>query len=189
MRSLEKHPKSEFRKKIFLALFLLGFVALAFYYSFRIDEDRYDVEIAKAAEKYNIDSRFVKAVIYQESKFDARARGTHGEIGLMQVMPDGAAVDWARYYKRDKLREGLLFNPELNIEIGTWYLARALKRWRKYKHSKELALCQYNAGGKRANAWKPEKYGGAVCDRIKIKSTQAYVKAIMKKYRNYCKNK
>jgi soluble lytic murein transglycosylase len=189
MRSLKRNQKNELGKKVFLAVFLLGFVVLMFYYSFRIDEDRYDKEIAKAAEKYNVDSRFVKAVIYQESRFDAHARGAHGEIGLMQVMPDGAAVDWARHYKKEKLREGLLFNPELNIEIGTWYLSQALKRWRKYKYSKELALCQYNAGGKRADAWKPEKYDDAVLGRIKIKSTHAYVKAIMKKYRDYCKNR
>lgn len=189
MRSLKKHNKTDRSKKIFLAVFLLVFVVLAFYYSFRIDENRYDAEIAKAAEKYNVDSRFVKAIIYQESKFDARARGAHGEVGLMQIMPNGAAVDWARYYKKDKLRKGLLFDPQLNIEIGTWYLARALKRWQKYKYSKELALCQYNAGGKRANAWKPENYDGTVLERIKIKSTHAYVKAIMKKYRDYCKDK
>ena len=65
-------------------------------------------------------------------------------------------------------------------------MAKALRRWEKYKYVKELALCQYNAGGKRANAWKPNSYDGTVVDRIKIASTRAYVKSIMAKYKNYC---
>jgi len=150
MRSLKRNQKNELGKKVFLAVFLLGFVVLMFYYSFRIDEDRYDKEIAKAAEKYNVDSRFVKAVIYQESRFDAHARGAHGEIGLMQVMPDGAAVDWARHYKKEKLREitqwldrhiyaqGGLYEPQdllakvskkaLDASIYTEYLTNKLSK-------------------------------------------------------------
>jgi peptidoglycan lytic transglycosylase len=183
--SYKKEKKSNKNKIIFVAL-LIAFAVLAFYFSWAPDENRYDAIIEKAAKKYNIDSRFIKAVIFQESKFDARARGTSGEIGLMQIMPKGAAVDWARSQKRENIREGLLFNPKLNIEIGTWYLAKALKRWHNYKYVKELALCQYNAGGKRANTWKPHNYDGTVIDRIKIRSTRAYVESIMHKYNEYC---
>ena len=178
--------KSNRKAKVLLALFLLVFVILAFYYNSIIDESRYDALIEKSAKKYNIDNRFIKAIIYQESGFDADARGAAGEIGLMQIMPNGAAVDWARHYKKEKLSEGLLFRPKWNIEIGSWYLAKALKRWHKYKHAKELALCQYNAGGKRANLWKPVDYNGAIMERIKIRSTRAYVASIMEKYKEYC---
>lgn len=186
MWSTEKQKKPSSKNKFIVIVLLIIFAALAFYYSSRIDESRYDKIIDKAARKYNVDSRLVKAVICRESKFNPRARGNAGEIGLMQIMPNGAAVDWARFNKRENVREGLLFNPELNIEIGTWYLSKALYRWRNYKHAKELALCQYNAGGKRANAWKPENYDGVVVDRIKIRSTRAYVEFIMHKYKEYC---
>jgi soluble lytic murein transglycosylase len=188
MLSYKKERKSSKKNKFVLVGLMIVFAAfavLAFYYNSRIDESRYDAIIEKTAKKYNVDSRFIKAVVSRESKFDSKARGSSGEIGLMQIMP-GAAADWARHYKKDDVREGLLFGPELNIEIGTWYLAKALKRWRNYKHVKELALCQYNAGGKRANSWKPESYDGAVLDRIKIRSTRAYVESIMYKYNQYC---
>ena len=188
MSGYKKRRRSSRKNKFILAGLIIGFALIAtlfFYYSSRIDESKYDVIIDKAAKRYNVDSRFIKAVISQESKFDSRARGSSGEIGLMQIMP-GAAADWARHYKIDNIHHGLLFGPELNIEIGTWYLAKALKRWRNYKHAKELALCQYNAGGKRANNWKPESYDGTVLDRIKIRSTRAYVEAIMYKYNRYC---
>ena len=188
MPGYKKRRKSSRKNQFILAGLIIGFVLVAvstFYYSSWIDENRYDAIIEKTARKYNVDSRFIKAVISQESKFDSRARGSSGEIGLMQIMP-GAAADWARHYKIDNVHHGLLFDPELNIEIGTWYLAKALKRWRNYKHAKELALCQYNAGGKRADNWKPESYDGTVLDRIKIRSTRAYVEAIMYKYNRYC---
>lgn len=189
MLNYKRERKSSKKNKFIFVGLLIAFAvfaAIAFYYNSKINENRYDAIIEKTAKKYNIDGRFVKAVISQESKFDYRARGSSGEIGLMQIMPRGAAVDWARHYKRKDVREGLLFGPELNIEIGTWYLAKALKRWRNYKYAKELALCQYNAGGKRANNWKPESYTGAVLDRIKIRSTRAYVESIMYKYNQYC---
>ncbi len=186
MWSSKKQKRSSGKKKFILAFFLVVFGLLAFYYSSYIDDTRYDALIEKSSRKYNVDSRLVKALIYRESKFYARARGAHGEIGLMQIMPRGAAIDWARHYKVDALREGLLFDPELNIEIGTWYLSEALKRWRNYRHAVELALCQYNAGGKRANSWKPENYDAPVIERIKIKSTRAYVISIMRKYKKYC---
>ncbi|MBU8901456.1 MAG: lytic transglycosylase domain-containing protein [Victivallales bacterium] len=186
MYSYKKQKKTSNKNKIIIIALLIAFAALTFYYSSRRNENRYDAIIEKTAKKYNVDSRLIKAVISQESKFDDRARGTSGEIGLMQIMPNGAAVDWARHYKLDKLSKGVLFVPKVNIEIGTWYLSKALKRWKNYKHDKELALCQYNAGGKRANAWKPKNYDGAMLDRIKIRSTRAYVESIMYKYKKYC---
>ncbi|MDD5698310.1 MAG: lytic transglycosylase domain-containing protein [Victivallaceae bacterium] len=186
MQNTRKTRRSARKRKFITAFFLIAAGILFFSYLTRIDENKYDALIDQAARKYNVDARLVKAVIYQESRFDARARGGNGEIGLMQVMPRGSAADWARHHKVGMLSEGLLFNPELNIEIGTWYLAEALKRWRNYRCGEELALCQYNAGSKRAEAWKPESYDGTVIGRIKIKSTRAYVKAIMRKYRKYC---
>lgn len=186
MRNSKRSKRADRKTKIVLALVIVAFCVLAAIYSNRVDENRYDAIIKEKAKKYNIDSRLIKAVIYQESKFDSRARGSHGEIGLMQIMPKGPPVDWAKHYKVENLREGLLFDPATNIEIGTWYLSKALKRWKKYKYSKELALCQYNAGGKRANSWKPRSYDGSVIERIKIKSTRAYVESIMDKYDKYC---
>lgn len=143
--------------------------------------------IESAARRYGVDSRLIKAVIYQESRFDRKARGRAGEIGLMQLMPGAAVVDWARHHQVDVPVNGLLFDPELNIEIGTWYLARALKRWERYRCRIELALCQYNAGESRANEWKPDDYNDDVIDRIKFESTRSYVLSVMRKYREYCR--
>ncbi len=76
-------------------------------------------------------------------------------------------------------------DPRFNIEVGSWYLGRALKRWRNYNDCVALALCEYNAGQVRAEAWKPLTPEGSVRERIDIASTLGYVNDILEKYRDY----
>ena len=145
----------------------------------------YDVIILKAGERNGVDPALLKAVIWQESKFAASTIGSKGEIGLMQIMPKFAVADWAKYYSRRPPSKGALADPELNIEIGSWYLGRALRRWKSYTDCETLALCEYNAGYQRASAWKPQKLNDPVADRIDIRSTQNYVRNILKKRKEY----
>ena len=56
----------------------------------------YDAIILKASERNGVDPALLKAVIWQESKFDASTIGSKGEIGLMQIMQKFAAADWAK---------------------------------------------------------------------------------------------
>ena len=188
---MRKSIKTKLARLCFFMLAVAG-ILLALYYrdvirDLFIDDTKYDHLIVQSARKYGIDSRLVKAVIYRESRFDPSASGKAGEIGLMQIMQKFSVQDWAKDQGVELPTAGMLYSPQLNIEIGTWYLAKAMVQWRDYKYSTELALCNYNAGDKRAQSWKPESYDGEVMDRIKIKSTKIYVKAIMKKYREYCK--
>ena len=83
---------------------------------------------------------------------------------------------------------GALFTPRLNIEIGTWYLGNALRRWSSYEDRLVLALCEYNAGIRRANAWKPNEKNGSVRERITIASTRSYVDAVLDQYEDYKKS-
>ena len=145
----------------------------------------YDAEISAAARKHGLDPDLVRALIFQESRFRANKRGKKGEIGLMQVLPSGAAAEWARVNKCRRPSSLALYNVELNLDIGCWYLARAMRRWRTYAHGTELALAEYNAGTSRAREWAPKKTDGEVSPRVKIASTKKYVSDIMKRYRKY----
>ena len=150
-----------------------------------VDDKRYWENIQKISRRRGIDPQLVRAVIFQESRFKREAIGKKGEIGLMQIMVDRAASDWARVKKYPLPSAGALYDPELNIEIGSWYLGRALRRWRNFKESVPLALCEYNAGLTRARKWQPETSTGDVISRIRINSTKQYVKDILKRYQKY----
>ena len=161
-----------------------GAAALSNYTGKNVD---YDPIILEAARRNQIDPRLLKAVIWRESRFKPFTQGKAGEIGLMQIMPKQAVVDWAKANKRSVPFRGALFDPELNIEIGSWYLGRAVKRWSKYRECYVLALCEYNAGLTRANKWKPANPSGNVRQKISIPSTLNYVNDIMDRYESYKK--
>ena len=150
-----------------------------------VNDRLFSKEIEAAAKRHNLDHRFVKAVVFQESRFDPFTRGKKGEYGLMQILPSGSVTDWAVLHRRSVPAKDKLTDPELNLEIGCWYLARAMKRYEKYRHQKELALAMYNAGIRRAEKWKPQNKDGDVISRINIKSTRRYVSQILKRYHRY----
>ena len=134
---------------------------------------RYDAIIWETANRHDVDPYLIKAVIRQESRFNPNVRGKAGEVGLMQIT-EGAVADWMRVNKRAITFPGGTFDPEMNIEIGTWYLARACSRWRTHPKSDVLALSQYNAGPTRAKRWAKlpdEKLLAA----IPIASTRSYI--------------
>lgn len=85
-------------------------------------------EIARAviteANHHNMDPLFLLAVIKTESRFNIKARGRHGEIGLMQILPKTAA--WIA----PQAGVGANFNledPSTNIRIGATYFAQLRK--------------------------------------------------------------
>ena len=191
IRSERKRRKSTY----FLLLFLISvFAVLAALFLWRIGEsiydhftrsNRYDALIRNAGMRNHIDPALIKAVVWQESRFVRSARGLKGEIGLMQIMPGFAAADWAKAHRCKVPSEGALFDPDLNIDVGSWYLARAVRKYAKYKHCLALALCEYNAGARRVADWKPADPNGPVIERITIPSTRSYVQEVLKRYEYY----
>jgi soluble lytic murein transglycosylase len=149
----------------------------------------YDRFILNAGLRNHIDPALLKAIIWRESRFNHIARGEKGEVGLMQIMPGdrAAAADWAIAHCCAIPSEEELLNPELNIDIGAWYLARALHRYQNSRDAVALALCEYNAGPGRTEEWipDPETPEESVFDLITISSTRKYVEDIMKRYDLY----
>ena len=116
--------------------------------------------IFEAGEKQGIDPRLLHAVIWQESKYQLRARSHAGAQGLMQLIPDTAK----RFGCDDP------HDPVENIEAGTKYLSWLLKR---FEGNVELALAGYNAGEGAV-----DKYDGIP----PYNETKNYVKIISKRY-------
>jgi peptidoglycan lytic transglycosylase len=125
---------------------------------------RYDAIVRGHAQNYDLDAALLAAVIDQESKFRADAKSSAGAIGLMQLQPataKGIAVrtGGSRFVLSD------LYNPELNIRYGAWYLHHLLAKYRDEK----LALAAYNAGQQNVDRWRAD--GGG----IRFSETRAYV--------------
>jgi soluble lytic murein transglycosylase len=144
----------------------------------------YDELIAKSAAHHGLDARLIRSVIWRESAFRYNCRGTHGEIGLMQVT-EGAAREWAEANGIGNLKKNDLFNPETNIEAGSWYLQRALARWSHKTNPVPYALAEYNAGRSNAVRWAANDGGdpNKFWNGISYRSTRQYVRDILTYYR------
>ncbi len=167
-----------------LALCAAGLLAVAasaggLWYWQRIGQRqrRYDPIIWEAVRRHHVSPLLVKAVIKQESNFRADARGDKGEIGLMQIT-SGAVKEWERKTRQCSPSMGMLYDPRLNIEIGTWYLARMLRLWNGYQDSEVLALASYNAGLGRAREWAPEDPRGKALERVRYPMTKMYIEKV-----------
>lgn len=79
----------------------------------------YDTIIARYASTYGIPVSLAHAVIRVESNYRAGARGSAGEIGLMQIKPATA-----RMMGYSGSAKGL-YDPDTNIRYGMKYLAMA----------------------------------------------------------------
>ncbi|WP_413709787.1 lytic transglycosylase domain-containing protein [Rhizobium sp. Rhizsp82] len=81
--------------------------------------NKYSVLIAKYAKQYDVPVALASAVVSVESNFNPNARGSAGEIGLMQIKPATARMMGYAGTKKG------LFDPETNIKYGMKYLSMA----------------------------------------------------------------
>jgi peptidoglycan lytic transglycosylase len=150
---------------------------------------RYDQLIRSVATAHHLDPMLVKAVVWRESRFDAKKYGGAGERGLMQVS-EKAAREWARENKIANFQVEQLFDPKTNLEAGTWYLRRAFERWQHQTDPLPFALAEYNAGASRAQRW-AGKNGVAdipvrnFLQNIDFPGTRGYVDSIIARYEFY----
>ena len=125
---------------------------------------RYEQIVMGHAENYHLDPQLVAAVIYQESKFKANARSTSGAIGLMQLLPD-TAKGIALHTGGSAFRVDDLYDPEINVRYGAWYLRHLLRKYR----DERSALAAYNAGQDNVDRWRRNG------QEIQFSETRAYV--------------
>lgn len=98
--------------------------------------------IIQEAKRHGMDPLFLMAVIMTESSFNPEARGRHGEIGLMQILPKTA--EWIAQRQKMKGRINLK-SPETNIKIGAAYLAKLRM---KFNYVGNRYIAAYNMGSK-----------------------------------------
>lgn len=114
--------------------------------SLPLAQKSFAIEISTAvineANFHGMDPFFLLSIISHESQFDRKARGSHGEIGLMQILPSTAK--WL------SLRLGLnseadLEDPSTNVRLGAAYLSQLRK---SFKRQGNRYMAAYNMGSR-----------------------------------------
>ncbi|HBC92191.1 MAG TPA: lytic transglycosylase [Pelotomaculum sp.] len=133
---------------------------------------------------YNVDPALIAAVIKAESNFDSEAVSVRGARGLMQIMPETGL--WAADQTGESTFDSeLLFDPETNIKLGTWYLSDLGK---EFDGSTVLILAAYNGGRGNVKDWLAGKTlinPEASISQIPFPETRYYVKKVLLYYRLY----
>lgn len=124
----------------------------------------YEQVVRGHARNYRLDPALLAAVIYQESRFRVDAKSSSGAIGLMQLRPE-TAKGIAIRTGGNRFQTSDLYNAEINIRYGSWYLRHLLNKYGDEK----LALAAYNAGQSNVDKWRAEGSG------IQFSETRAYV--------------
>lgn len=102
----------------------------------------YKDEIIKSSEEYHVDRNLIAAVIYTESHFNPNAGSGAGAKGLMQLMPS-TARGVARNIGMSDYADSKIFDPAINIRLGTAYLRSAID---SRDGNIDVALSNYNGG-------------------------------------------
>lgn len=141
----------------------------------------YSLLVARESAASGIDPYLVYSLMKQESLFDPRAVSPAFAYGLMQLLPTTAR----RVAGDAEIRGEDLFDPALNIRLGTAYLAELSRR---FGGESVFMLAGYNAGETAADTWRA-RYGKLEIDemieRITYRETREYVKKVLANYRNY----
>ncbi len=170
-----------------LAIILLGgMIALLQYWQYSRDHSQ-DGAIRAAARRYGMDAALIKAVVWRESRFNPQAKGTKGEVGLMQLRAE-AAQEWANAEGLAGFNHLQMFNPVRNVMAGAWYLRKQLRRYAKTDDPVPYALAAYNAGPSNVAKW---SRGAAATNsilfirQIGFPSTRRYVQTVMERREHY----
>jgi len=135
--------------------------------------------------KYGQDPFFIAAIIREESQFRAEALSPAGARGVMQVMP--ATGEWiAKTISLPGFDRSRLFESDIAINVGTWYISHLMKR---FNNDALLVAAAYNAGPEAASSWQ-QKNGASLApdefvELIPFSETRGYVKKVLRNYAEY----
>ncbi|NOX88285.1 MAG: transglycosylase SLT domain-containing protein [Calditrichaeota bacterium] len=144
----------------------------------------YDSIVEKYCARYGLEKEFVLALIKQESAFERQAQSYANAYGLMQLIPP-TAKDMARIAGIRLRKNEDLFEPDLNIHLGTLYLKQLKKL---YRGDKVKMLAAYNAGPHRVKRWQKMAFSDQTdffIENMGFEQTRDYVRHVLKNYWAY----
>jgi peptidoglycan lytic transglycosylase len=144
----------------------------------------YKEYIKKYSFENDLDPFLVAAIINVESNYNKDAISPKDARGLMQIGPQTGL--WAKEELGiNNYSEDLLFDPETNIKIGTWYLT---KLDAEFNGNVDTILAAYNAGSGNVSKWLDDiehSRDNINLYNIPFKETEEYVEKVKKDYKIY----
>lgn len=142
---------------------------------------KYREYVEKYADEYNIDKYLLYAFIKTESGFDPQAKSHANAIGLTQITEETFAWIKLMICPGEDLNFEDLYNPEVSIRFGAYYISRCLDR---YSGSIDTAAAAYHSGWGTVDSLLKEQ-GTEVLVEFPYTQMNNYVRKINKAYENY----
>jgi soluble lytic murein transglycosylase-like protein/TolA-binding protein len=143
--------------------------------------------IEREARKHNLDPLLIHGLIRQESRYDYKALSRSNAMGLMQLLK-GTACGVAKHNGITLNATEDIFTPDINIRLGTAYVASVLKR---ANNNAMLAVASYNGGPNAVARWLKQHQAQGISDmdvyveNIPYDETRDYVRKVFSHYWNY----
>ncbi|MFN3454665.1 MAG: transglycosylase SLT domain-containing protein [Pseudobdellovibrio sp.] len=146
----------------------------------------YAKEVSEMVEKTGLPASLIYSIMKQESAFNENTRSHANAYGLMQVIPN-LAKQLARKYKLDYKKPEDLYNPQINIKLGSFELSEQV---RKQNDQYTFVAAAYNAGPNALarwlrTRWKPHFDVIDFIEEIPYDETKLYVKVIARNHLFY----
>ncbi len=121
--------------------------------------------VQENSNKYNIPASLILAIIKEESNGFIWSISSKGAIGLMQIEPYTA-----KWISQRKISELEIFQPKINIELGSKYLEWLIGNFRG---NQKFAIAGYNAGQNNAIEYYNKNIAGVKNYVLNVQKYQA----------------
>ncbi len=139
----------------------------------------YRASLEKFARQAEIDPYVVAGLIRQESEFNATVVSRSNAYGLTQILPS-TGRDLSRRVGMATFSPNMLFDPTVNIHLGTYYIRHLLNSLEGNWHE---ALAAYNGGRTRVIKWRSfasYREPAEFIETIPFDETRGYVQAVLR---------
>ncbi len=139
--------------------------------------------IVQESRAKSLDPYQVAGLIRQESVFITRARSPARAYGLMQVLVPTAQLTAGKHGVDRFITAESLFEPRLNIQLGTAYLRDQIDRFGRI----EYVAAAYNAGPMRAVRWRASLplEMDEWAEAVPFKETRGYIQGLVRNRLQY----
>ena len=142
----------------------------------------WDIIVQESRAK-SLDPYQVAGLIRQETVFMSRARSSARAYGLMQLLVPTGTLTAKKYGVERAVNEESLYEPRLNIQLGTAYLRDQMDKFGRI----EYVAAAYNAGPQRVVQWRSTLPADMDewAEAVPFKETRGYVQGVVRNRLQY----